>query len=90
MGGGIKNYNHNRYRALYPHLSTSLIQSETSPTPVTQFHFIGWGQNFLPFRLVFPHPRKLVLLLSWWGWVKLILTTFHVEHIKIWRGFHDN
>ena len=60
------------------------------PTPSTLFTFIGWGQKFLPFRLVFPQPGKLVILLSWWGWVKLILTTFHVEHIKIWRGFHDN
>lgn len=42
-GGGIKNYNHNRYRALYPHLDHSFMKSETSPTPVTQFHFIGWG-----------------------------------------------
>lgn len=42
-GRGIKNYNYNRYRALYPHLTTSLMQSETSPTPSTLFTFVGWG-----------------------------------------------
>ena len=89
-GRGIKNYNYNRYRALYPHLNTSSMKSETSPTPVTWFTLIGWGQKFLPFRLNPHQPGKLVLLLSWWGWVKLNLTTFHVEHIKICIMFHDN